>query len=74
MDKNSSNYSIFFKCPNCGHIFEKVIQKGVPAAGRGGECPKCGVRDGQVGVGRFEVVRENDTPPITYSGPVILNE
>lgn len=73
MTNNSTQYSIFFKCPNCGNIFEKLIQKGVPASGRAGECPKCGVKDGQVGVGRFEVMRENE-PSFSYNGPVILNE
>jgi DNA-directed RNA polymerase subunit RPC12/RpoP len=74
MDKQPNQYSIFFRCPNCGRIFEKHIQKGVPAAGRGGECPNCGVKDGQVGIGRFDVVKENEPTKFTYNGPQILNE
>lgn len=45
-----------FRCPNCGTIFEKAIQKGVMSKGRGGSCPYCGVQDGQAQVGNFKVI------------------
>lgn len=59
LEANSHQYIISFRCPNCGDIFEKLIQKGIIAEGRAGKCPVCGVQEGQAAVGRFRVVRAN---------------
>jgi predicted RNA-binding Zn-ribbon protein involved in translation (DUF1610 family) len=59
VDLNKNQYAISFRCPNCGQVFEKALQKGVIAEGRGGNCPCCGVSDGQPNVGRFQVIRKN---------------
>jgi DNA-directed RNA polymerase subunit RPC12/RpoP len=59
-------YSISYRCANCGKIYTKEIQKGATADGRGGECPNCGIGDGQAGVGKFEVIRDNEQPAKHY--------
>lgn len=59
LPRNPNQYGIKFRCPNCGDIFEKYLQKGVPAQGRGGICPTCGSSDGQPSVGQFQVIRKN---------------
>jgi predicted RNA-binding Zn-ribbon protein involved in translation (DUF1610 family) len=55
---NSHQYEIDFRCPNCGTVFSRTIQKGVQASGMGGVCPYCGVKDGQPQIGRFEVIKK----------------
>jgi len=78
MENISPNqYVISFYCPNCGTTFQKVLQKGSVALGRGGECPNCGVKDGQSGVGNFEVIKkERDPKPFRdfNKGIVYCNE
>lgn len=72
MEPNNHQYKIQFRCPNCGDVFSKVIQKGTPAEGKGGHCPTCGVSDGQPNVGRFTVVKnhpELDEPIRPYNSP-----
>jgi hypothetical protein len=72
MESNSHQYSIKFRCPNCGEIFERLIQKGVIAQGHGGACPCCGVIDGQAQVGHFIVIKDNseyDEPIRPYNTP-----
>lgn len=59
IEVNSHQYAISFRCPNCGEVFEKALQKGVIADGQGGKCPSCGVNDGQPQVGRFKVIKKN---------------
>lgn len=53
-----NQYAISFRCPNCGHVFGKALQKGMKAEGMGGICPYCGIKDGQPGTGAFEVIRQ----------------
>jgi len=57
---NVNQFLATFRCPNCGRVFKKALQKGVVSAGRGGDCPNCGVKDGQVKVGNFTVIRMNE--------------
>ena len=56
---NSHQYKIQFRCPNCGDVYSKLIQKGVTAQGQGGTCPTCGVKDGQPQVGNFKVIKHH---------------
>ena len=56
---NSHQYKIQFRCPNCGDVYSRLIQKGVIAQGQGGACPTCGVRDGQPQVGSFKVIKNH---------------
>lgn len=51
-------YKMKFRCTNCGLIFEREVQKGLPALGKGGECPHCGLVDGKPGVGHFTVIQQ----------------
>lgn len=44
-----------YKCANCRTEFITTLTKGVLAAGHGGVCPNCGVKDGDNGM-RFEVL------------------
>ena len=72
MAENKHQYNISFRCPNCGVIFERLIQKGVEALGRGGVCTNCGVKDGAPKVGQFKVIRQNeehDNPHIPFNTP-----
>ena len=64
----SNEYSIKFRCHNCGTIFSKNIHKGIPALGKGGECPNCGITDGRAPIGNFTVIRENEPPTEMYVG------
>jgi predicted RNA-binding Zn-ribbon protein involved in translation (DUF1610 family) len=72
MEPNSHQYKISFRCPNCGEVFAKLLQKGIIADGKGGNCPTCGVSDGQAQVGRFTVIKNNpeyDEPIRPYNTP-----
>lgn len=68
-----NQYAIKYRCPNCGEVYTKGVQKGVLAKGRGGSCPNCGVQDGTSGVGHFEIIKlhpELDAlPGIPYNTP-----
>jgi len=68
IEGDSHSYVAKFMCPNCGDIFEKLLQKGVPSQGRGGKCPICGVFDGQPQVGGFKVIKKNETEGHNYQG------
>jgi len=57
LEKNQ--YKVQYRCPNCGILLLKGVQKGVVALGRGGTCPHCGVRDGNTGVGNFQILKKN---------------
>lgn len=66
---NAQQYKIQFRCPNCGDVFTKLLQKGVEAQGRAGRCPNCGVSDGQPKIGHFLVIKnhpEMDGPERPY--------
>lgn len=72
LEPNTHQYKISFRCPNCGSVFEVLVQKGVIAQGRGGKCPNCGVTDGQAQVGHFKVLKNNpeyDDPTRPYNSP-----
>ena len=64
-------YKMKFRCPNCGEVFDKAVQKGVIAQGKGGVCPSCGVKDGQANVGNFQIVKKNEQydQPVNYNSP-----
>jgi rubredoxin len=53
----ADTYTIKFQCSNCGHVFFKVLPKGVTAEGCGGTCSVCGVTDGKPT--RFKVIKTN---------------
>jgi rubrerythrin len=52
-------YRAFFRCTNCGTVFEHDMRKGTLAKEMGGNCPYCGVRSGSPGVGVFPTVKYN---------------
>jgi len=70
VEARSNQYSMQFRCPNCGEVFSKAVQKGVSALGKGGSCPNCGVNDGQPQVGNFTVIKQHpelDAPIRPYN-------
>lgn len=53
------NYRAWFRCTNCGVIFQFDMMKGTPAKDMKGICPHCAVRSGSAGVGVFTLVKFN---------------
>jgi DNA-directed RNA polymerase subunit RPC12/RpoP len=51
----SETYEATYICGNCRFRFTRTLQKGTPAQRKGGECPNCGCKDGQEGIGVFQV-------------------
>lgn len=62
-----NQYAVQYRCPNCGIVMTKAIQKGIPALGRGGECPNCGVKDAAPQVGNFQIIKKNPELDIVRS-------
>jgi DNA-directed RNA polymerase subunit RPC12/RpoP len=56
---NPNQYIATYRCPNCGTLFKKAVQKGIASLGQGGYCPYCGMKDGSSGVGNFQVIKAN---------------
>ena len=52
-------YRAWYRCVNCGVIFQYDMQKGVDAKNMKGECPICGIKSGRPGVGSFQIVKYN---------------
>lgn len=48
-----------YRCANCKAQFITTLAKGIPAAGHGGTCPTCGVKDGsRVDIGGVAKIME----------------
>jgi len=56
---DANQYAVDYRCPNCGVLMTKAVQKGTVALGKGGHCPNCGVKDGTPSVGNFQVIKKN---------------
>jgi len=52
-------YRAWFRCSNCGTLFQHDMRKGTPSSEMAGSCPICGVRSGAPKIGRFELVKFN---------------
>lgn len=56
-DKNM--YRAWYRCTNCGTIFQFDLQKGTKATDMKGECPECGVKSGSANIGVFPIIKFN---------------
>ncbi len=69
-DVAQENYRAWYRCTNCGLVFEHDMKRGVPATNMDGECPMCGTKSGTAGIGVFTIVKYNhdtyDTRPRHY--------
>jgi len=66
---SSSVYRAWYRCTNCGTIFQYDMQVGKPAAEMVGSCPHCRVTSGKPKVGVFPIVKfnpEHDMPERHY--------
>ena len=52
-------YRAWYRCSNCGVIFQYDMQKGKISAEMNGHCPWCGVKSGTPKVGVFPLVKYN---------------
>ncbi len=58
-DHQDNQYRSWYRCSNCGVIFQFDMQKGKPAAEMSGLCPTCGVKSGAPKIGIFPIVKYN---------------
>jgi DNA-directed RNA polymerase subunit RPC12/RpoP len=58
-DIPEGSYRAWYRCNNCGAIFQHDIQKGQLAAKMDGVCPTCGCKSGTAGIGVFPIVKYN---------------
>lgn len=56
---SETHYMAWFRCPNCGVVFQHTMEKGCPGTQMKGACPYCGVKAGTAGVGAFQIVKFN---------------
>ena len=56
---DEKSYRAWYRCANCGCIFQFDMQKGKLASGMNGNCPLCGVKSGTAKVGIFPIVKYN---------------
>lgn len=54
-------YRAWYRCTNCGTIFQYDMQTGKIAAEMAGNCPYCSVKSGTPKVGVFPIVKFNPT-------------
>ena len=52
-------YRAWYRCSNCGVIFQFDLQKGKPSSEMNGICPWCGVKSGTPKIGAFPLVKFN---------------
>lgn len=52
-------YRAWYRCANCGVIFQFDMQLGKPASEMSGSCPTCGVKSGAPKIGVFPIVKFN---------------
>jgi len=58
-DLAEGQYRVWYRCTNCGTVFQHDMRKGQPAIKMDGECPMCGCKSGTVGVGAFDIIKYN---------------
>lgn len=52
-------YKSWFRCTNCGTIFQHELRIGSLCSTMAGICPTCGVKSGVPGTGVFPVIKFN---------------
>jgi len=55
----TGSYRAWYRCTNCGVIFQHDLKKGTPSAQMNGHCPWCGVKSGTPKIGSFPLVKFN---------------
>jgi len=66
----SNHYRLWFRCTNCGVVFQYDLHKGIPAVQMTGSCPQCGAKSGKPTFGVFTPLKYNpkyDKIPTYYS-------
>ena len=58
-DVRTGDYRAWYRCANCGVVFQADLKKGEAVAQMKDICPVCGVRSGTAGVGVFPIVKYN---------------
>jgi DNA-directed RNA polymerase subunit RPC12/RpoP len=53
------HYRAWYRCSNCGVVFQFDMRKADPIANMKGVCPHCGVKSGTAGVGVFPIIKYN---------------
>lgn len=56
---DEDKYRAWYRCSNCGTIFQYDMQKGLKATDMKGICVTCGIKSGTPGVGSFPIVKFN---------------
>ena len=56
---NANMYRAWYRCNNCGCIFQFDLNKGTKAADMKGECPTCGIKSGTAHGGVFPLIKYN---------------
>jgi len=52
-------YRSWYRCSNCGTIFQYDMREGCLCSTMSGICPACGIKSGTAGVGVFPVIKFN---------------
>lgn len=53
------NYRAWYRCTNCGVIFQYDLRKGTLSSEMKGECPWCATRSGTPKAGTFPLMKYN---------------
>jgi DNA-directed RNA polymerase subunit RPC12/RpoP len=56
---NENMYRAWYRCNNCGTIFQFDLQKGTNASAMKGSCPECGIKSGTANCGVFPIIKYN---------------
>jgi DNA-directed RNA polymerase subunit RPC12/RpoP len=59
VELTKGQYRVWYRCTNCGIVFQHDMRKGQPTTKMDGECPMCGCKSGTAGIGAFDVVKYN---------------
>ena len=54
-----NTYRAWYRCTNCGVIFQHDLPKGTPSTQMNGECPCCGVVSGTPKTNPFPLIKFN---------------
>lgn len=54
-----NKYRAWYRCSNCGTIFQYDMQRGTTATNMRGECTVCGCKSGSPNVAIFQMVKYN---------------
>ncbi len=55
----AGQYRAWYRCTNCGTVFQFDMQTGHPVGQMKGQCPFCFVKSGTPNVGVFPIIKYN---------------